>query len=89
MVQCYYNNNVKDCTCFLEHAYNLVTMCVALVPFENISFIIMEMSPLPVKGCGTTWLGAVAFVYGGIFIVPRVLGHRASVFAVSFKWPPH
>ena len=79
MVQFYYSDKVNDCTCFLEHAYNLVSMSVALVPFENISLIIMEMSPLPLMSCSTTWLGAVAFVYGGIFIVPRLLGHGASV----------
>jgi hypothetical protein len=30
-----------------------------------------------------------AFQHGGIFIVPHLLWHRASVFPVSSKGPPH
>ena len=29
------------------------------------------------------------FEHGGIFLVPHLLWHEASVFLVSFEWPPH
>jgi hypothetical protein len=35
------------------------------------------------------WSALSAFVQGGIFIVPHMLWHGTSVFAVSSEGPPH
>ena len=35
------------------------------------------------------YLALRVFEHGGIFLVPHLLWHEASVFPVSFEWPPH
>jgi hypothetical protein len=55
-------------------------------------FIYMETSPLPVKGCKIYAIArrsCRAFEQGGVFIVPHLLWHGASVFPVSSDGPPH
>jgi hypothetical protein len=54
-------------------------------------FTYMETSPLQVKVCKLLGLYSAlrAFEQGGIFIVPHLLWHRASVFPVSSEGPPH
>jgi hypothetical protein len=51
-------------------------------------FTDMQTSPLPVNRVGLQNFGP-SYEEGGIFIVPHLLWHGASVYPVSSEGPPH
>ena len=68
----------------------LIDYLLFYVPLKNISLIYGDVT---ITGEGLQNLGLCsalkAFEQGGIFIVPHLLWHGASVFPVSSEGPPH
>jgi hypothetical protein len=71
--------------------FNLLIDCLLFyVPLKNIS---LKYGDAIITGEGLQNLGLCsalkAFEQGGIFIVPHLLRHRASIFLVSSEGQPH